>query len=959
MTFKAGSLWLALFLASAALLPAAARADKAAAGVVLRTEWAQDHSDIAPDPAALFGRLPNGMGYIIYKNATPQGTASVHLRIGAGSLMEDENQRGLAHFLEHMAFNGSKNIAMDELIPLMQRHGLKLGPDAGAFTTYNKTEYTFDLPTTDDETVDTALMILREIAGNLLIAPDAVERERAVVLGEERLRDSPMVHARRTMFAAEFPDQKLGTRIMTIGLPDVIRSAPPQRIADFYHAFYRPELATLVVVGDIDPAAIAGKIKARFSDWKPIGSAKPVDFGRRKPTGLDAAAYSEKTLPDEIIVTWVKPYEPGPDTRASNTRDVMDGMILGAFNQRLNRLAQEPASSFVGAQLSRLKLYRSADTLMLAFVPKPGKDKQAYAQVLSALRQLLQYGLNADELDTVLSNWSARFRNAVKGEKTRNNEAITRGLISCLDDNAVFTSPEQDLAFFEAVKPQLTLEALNTRLKVLIAGDGPVLFHQGEDVTGLGQNELKAGLAQAMSQPVAPYDPVATKPWPYTDFGPARAPVSHVENKTFGFTQYVYANGLKLNIKSTKFKDDQILVQVRFGGGLESLPPNTEAPVSATEIFARMGGLVNGGLGKLTYEELKKTLAGRTVSLNYDLAEQAAHLSGAVTKADFALEMQFLMAFTTDAAWRPEFYTRLKSALPTLYASISSNPAGVAGSQWPSITHDQDRRFLFPTLEQANAVPFEAIRDVISGSLKNAPVEITLVGDIDDQTALAAVNATFATLPKLPSSPRIARGGDSVHFPAVPKTVALTHKGRADQALSLIAWPVPDYLSDTRQSNGLTLLREILSKRMFDQIREKLGQAYDPNAAVAQSMVFKGYGAFEARASVPAGQDAAFVTALDAIITDLQTNPVSADELERARKPILEHFDNSQKENHHWLAVVAHGLDEPARLAAEQNFKAGIAAVTPADILALAKRYLGKDRALHVMVEPEAPAGTN
>lgn len=954
MTSKSRTLWLALLLASTALAPACA--DKA---TILRVEWAQDHSDIPPDPAAHFGRLPNGMAYIIYKNATPQGTASIHLRIGAGSLMEDENQRGLAHFLEHMAFNGSKNIPMDELIPLMQRHGLKLGPDAGAFTTYNKTEYTFDLPKTDDETVDTALMIFREMAGNLLIAPDAVERERAVVLGEERLRDSPMLHATRTIFATEFPDQKLGTRFLAIGLPDVIKSAPPQRIANFYHAFYRPELATLVVVGDIDPAAMEAKIKARFSDWKAVGPAKPVDFGTRKTKGLEAATYAEKTLPDQISLTWIKPYEAGPDTRASDTRDMMDDTILGAFNRRLNRLAQEPASNFVSAGLNQRKLYRSADVLVLTLLPKPGKDKEAYAQVLSALKQLTQHGLNADEVDTALANWSARFQNTVKGEKTRNNEAIMHGLIGSLDDNSVFTSPDDDLAFFESIKPKLTLEALNARLTTLVSGDGPVLFHQGEDTTSLDQNALKDGLTQAMSQSVTPYAAVATKPWPYTDFGPAKTPISQAENKIFGFTQHVYANGLKLNIKPTSFKDDQILIQVRFGGGLERLPPNTEAPVTVAVNFAQTGGLVNGGLGKLTVDELRKTLAGKTVSANYDLSEHAAHLSGVTTKADFALEMQYLMAFTTDAGWRPDMYTRLKAYLPTFYSSISSSPAGLAGTQLPAIVHDQDRRFVFPTLDQATAVPFEAVRDVISGSLKDAPIEITLVGDIDEKTALDAVNATFATLPRLPKSPHIAKGGDAVHFPAAAKTVVLTHKGRADQSLSLIAWPVPDYLSDTHTSDGLILLREILSKRMFDQIREKLGQAYDPSAGVSQSTVFKGYGVFQARASVPAGQDEAFEAALDAIITDLKTKPVSADELERARKPILEHFDNSQKENSHWLHIVAHGMDEPARLEAEQNFKAGIAAITPADIMAVANRYLVKDRAVHLKVEPEVSAKTN
>jgi zinc protease len=198
-----------------------------------------------------------------------------------------------------------------------------------------------------------------------------------------------------------------------------------------------------------------------------------------------------------------------------------------------------------------------------------------------------------------------------------------------------------------------------------------------------------------------------------------------------------------------------------------------------------------------------------------------------------------------------------------------------------------------------------------------------------------------------------------VHFPLASKTVTIPHKGRADQSLSLNVWPVPDYLRDLHTSDALILLKEILNKRMFDQIREKLGQAYDPAASVWQSTVFRGFGVFEARASVPASQDGAFQSALDAIIADLQANPVSADELERARKPVLEQFDVSQKDNMHWLYVVAHGMDEPARLAAEQNFKTGVLAITPADIQVLAKRFLVKDRALYIKVEPETAPKTN
>jgi zinc protease len=235
-------------------------------------EWPQAHSDVRADPNVRFGSLPNGMRYAIKRQAIPPGQAALRLRFDAGSLMETDAQQGLAHFLEHMAFNGSQNVPEGEMVKILERHGLAFGADTNAQTEFDQTVYKLDLPKTDDDTVDTSLKLLREAASNLTLAQAAVDRERGVVLSEERASDSPSFRVFKDRLGFELPGQRMPTRL-PIGQVEVVQKAQASLIADFYHHYYRPERAVLVAVGDFDPAAMEAKIRSQFGDWKAVGPA--------------------------------------------------------------------------------------------------------------------------------------------------------------------------------------------------------------------------------------------------------------------------------------------------------------------------------------------------------------------------------------------------------------------------------------------------------------------------------------------------------------------------------------------------------------------------------------------------------------------------------------------------------------------------------------------------------------
>jgi len=376
---------------TAALAQAPSRA--AAAG------WPQETSDLKPDPLIRFGRLPNGMRYALMHNETPKSQASFRLRFDAGSLMEKDDQQGLAHFLEHMAFNGSTHVPTGEMVKRLERIGLAFGADTNASTDSSETIYKFDLPRADDESIDTGLLLMRDISGELTIPQSSINTEKGVVLSEERVRDDPNYRAYRSQLSFFFPNQLLSKRL-PIGQVPVIQNATHELIADLYDKYYRPDRATFIAVGDFDLDAMEAKIKARFSDWRnphPVG-AEP-QLGTPAKRGLEAKVYNEQGLRTSVQAVWIKPPDRSPDTRAKRRRDTIERLGLAVLDRRLGRIARSDAPPFLAAGAYAGDEEHSAKMTGLN-VNANGTDWQkALDAAVKEQKRIVQYGVLQGELD--------------------------------------------------------------------------------------------------------------------------------------------------------------------------------------------------------------------------------------------------------------------------------------------------------------------------------------------------------------------------------------------------------------------------------------------------------------------------------------------------------------------------------------------------------------------------------
>lgn len=915
--------------------------------------FAQERSTLTADPDELYGRLPNGMTYVIQKNATPAGTASVLMRVRAGSMMETDAQKGLAHFVEHMAFEGTTHIGHGELKPMLERNGFAFGADANAFTTASTTTYMLNAPKSDDKTLDQALFILREVAGNMTIDPAAVDGERGVILAEERLRDNP-VQRRDTAFGKFlYPGLRMADYSNPIGSTDIIKNAPAAELQRFYHTWYRPELTTLVIVGDFDPKAMEKQIQATFGDWKAATPAPDEpDWGTYAAKGPRVFSHTDTGLNREVDATWIRPPETRPDSLQRATDSLQDGMLQLLLNRRYQMMQQSGDALFVGAGVAFYENYKTSRNVVLTITPKPGKTKEAFAQGWGVFHTFVDQGVTADEVALIQSVIPAYRDNLAKSYATRGNAGIANMILQAIDSDGVDLSLGDMLKMMDQMTPGLTREALNARLKMAFSGDGPVFTDYGADsLADFPADAVLADYAQLNGAKTTAYGPQTQKAWPYGDFGKPVAPVTHTVDPDFGFGHYVFPNGVVLNVKSDTFEANQVLVQVDFAGGTGRFDIHTPRPIALA-----FGNLFTaGGLGKLDINDIQRSLAGKVVAANYGLSTARTTLGGATTPADLPTQMQILMAFTTDPGLRGAAYGQFQAYVPEYLKTMRANPGGVLGYEVHKVLHPGDWRYDSEMIGKAPSIPWADVAAVFRDSLKDTPVTITIAGDVDEAKAVEAVAATFATLAPRPAvAPHVA-GTEVTHFPPAEHEFVFTHDGRLDQNISLALWPTTDFSSDSRRARGLTILAAVLQNRLYDQLRESEGADYAPQAFSYGDDDLPGYGYLQVSATIKASDDGVFRDTLKKIVADLKAKPPTADEITRVTAPMLQGLENAKKTNGYWFSAIETVGAYPAGRQWILGNADEIKSVDGATLVALAKTWLKDDSEIHVTVKPAPP----
>ncbi|HET9337262.1 MAG TPA: insulinase family protein [Sphingomicrobium sp.] len=931
------------------ILPAAAPAQPAATN-----GWGIATTDVPADPAVRLGTLPNGLKYAVMRNATPKGAASVRLHFDFGSLGESEKERGLAHFIEHMAFNGTTNVAEGEMIKMLERLGLKFGPDTNAMTGFDSTVYMLDLPQTDRERVDTALFLMREVAGEARFTPEAVDRERGVILGERRSRDSFQLRQLIDQLGFQVPATPYPNRL-PIGTEEVLKTASADTIRSLYQRYYRPEKATLVFVGDVDPAEIEAKIKAKFSDWKgvgPAGSELPrgkVDLAR------DAAidTFADPAVVTTANLTLMRAWEDPADTVAERRRKQIDSIANALFEKRLAKLVNSPGAVLLGANASTGEWEDASLISSVSVAAKDGAWKEALTTAEQELRRALDHGFTAAELKRQMAETATAYRTAAEQADTRTSGSLANSIISTIGEDSFVTTPAWRLASFEAAASGITLEEVNAAFRRQWRGSAPLIHvsdKQPIDMAAIG-----TAYAESLKLAVAKPAEEAALAFAYDDFGPAGKVVEDKRVEDLDIRTVRFANNVRLNIKTTDFEKGKVRFTVRMAGGQLALPQDKPGLAAMLSILSTVGAT-----SKHSFEDIKTMMAGKVVTPGAQVTGDAFVAAGSTTAHDLDAQMKLSAAYLTDPGFRPEAAGQWANAVPVLDKQFYSQPQPVAQVKLPAILAGNDWRFGIPDSELLKQRNFEEAKVVLASLTKSAPIEIGIVGDIDEAAAIAAVAESFGALPtRAAAAPDYAEARQA-SFRKERAPIVLNHEGPADQAMVAAFWPTDDD-SDYRREIIAGLVASVLDLMLTESVREQLGASYGVSVTSNMSDTFRDFGSLSVSTVIAPDKADEVEAAIMKAVQQLRDEPIGADLLTRARNPALESITKNLRENGYWIAYVDEAQTRSDRLDRVRQRRAIYESITQKEIQEFARTYLTDEavqRAKIVSDKAAAPTAT-
>ena len=942
----------------AAVAPAAPSAVIAAPAAA--PHWAFETSDIPLDPAFHCGVLPNGMRYIIVPNATPKGQAMVRMQVAAGSLDENDDtssgasERGYAHFVEHMAFQGSTHVASGEMVRLLERLGLDFGADTNAFTGHETTTYVLDLPHADASMLDTALMLMRETASELRFPADAVERERGVVLAEKRDRNTTSQRASvdETEFFAPLARY---THRQPIGTPEALAAATPAALRAFWDREYVPAKTTLIVVGDLDAALVEAAIRSHFADWtpQPEGTQSPPqpDAGPIHPEDQNRTRiWLDPALAGTITIARQGAWQPDPDTLARRREAVLRAVGYGIINRRLERFTRQADMPFRRASFTTRDVFHASSLTSLVILVANSDMRSTLRVAAVEYRRALAQGFTRAEVAEQLANLHEGARNAAAAAaaNTRSDADLMGAALALVRREQVPSTPQDDLARLEALTPQITPEAVLAALRAdVVPLDAPLIRYQGHNQPPGGEQALRAAWDEAMRAPLPAATQTAetTASFAYADFGTPGTVVSDLREPGLGIRQIRFANGVMLNLKHTDLAKDQVLMQMNLDGGELLAPRDNPLAVDMVPVLSA------GGLGKYSADQLQTLLAGHSVGFNLTTTPDSFTSTAQTTPADLALQLRLLGALITDPGWGPEGEVQFRNAIGDMFTQSLSDPNHALQTHLSGILSDGDPRFTRQPMGAYLALDFRALKQAMADRLAHGAIELAIVGDIDEAQAIAAVGQTLGALP-----PREDGFGAYVRerqrsFTTNRSPRVLHHMGPADQAAISLTWPTRD-AGDPVANQQLNILEKVVEIELLESLRQRLGKAYSPRVMSERSRTWTGYGTLTVWTGVDVKDVEAARAAINQAVADLRARKISPDILERARRPLAENYQNELKTNGGWLAVAARAQSRPDAVERQMHARDRALAVTAADVLAAARRYLAPEAAVAVTVLP-------
>lgn len=911
------------------------------------------------DPAVRIGKLPNGMTYYIRHNALPEKQAFFYIAQKVGSVQEEESQRGLAHFLEHMAFNGSKNFPQgSDLIGFCERIGVKFGQNLNAYTSTDETVYNIDNVPVTESNIDSCLLILHDWSSYLTLSADEIDKERGVIHEEWRLRSSAMQRILNRNLERLYPGSRYGKR-MPIGLMSVVDNFTPDTLRAYYHKWYHPSLQGIVIAGDIDVDQMEAKVKALFSDIPNPENEAPyltyevpdtkepiivVDKDKEQTTNILLVAFKSDVMPTEMR-----------GTVAFLLQDYVSELMCNALNARLAEKAQQPDCPFVNASVEygNYLIAKTKDALMLYVIPKPGQDLQALQTALEEVRRAGEFGFNETEILRVDEEYLSELEKTYDNrDKQRTDYFVPQYVRHFLEGNAI---PSIETRYN-------TLKGLSAQLRQ-VKQLTPIISQTFAEASTTDSNLVvlalypeKDGVAVPTEQQVADVLKAAkaTKLEAYVDNVknepliaqlPAHGTVTKEEKADFGYTKWTLSNGTEIYWKQTDFNDSEVLVEAESWGGYTKFDMND----SKTCVNARLADAVRNstGLGNFKDTELTKALAGKQVSLRANIGRSVESLEGNATPKDLRTLFELAYLQFTAPGNDAEGYQNLINMMHTQLENAEKVPEmALQDSIYSTIyeNHPGVRRITSADLKLAD---FETAKKLAAERF-NSPSDFRfyVTGNFNVDSLRLYAEQYLASIPAA-----------KAEKPVDPK-IAMASKSRDNRFVREMETPKGNIIQVWHGKKAFTLknketvnaLGEILSQRLLKSIREDAGLAYSCGSVSNLDYSWRKEWLLQVYCPVkPAKADSALMLIRQGI-EDIAKNGVTEEELGKVKEFELKEYADNQKKNSYWQELITERNDWKIDL--RTGREAAIRSVTAADVQKFCQEILKKGTCLTVTMLP-------
>ncbi len=909
-------------------------------------------TDLPPDPAVVFGKLDSGLQYAIMPNRHPPERVSLRLLIRAGSLHEQDDQRGLAHYLEHMAFQGTENFAAGTLVEYFQKLGMSFGPDANAYTGFDRTVYQIELPDNKTASVGDALLVLRDFADRMKIAETEVEKERDVILSEKRTRDSIGFRTALAEFDFLLPEAVFAKRF-PIGKKEVILNAGRDELMEFYKDWYRPELTDIIVAGDIAPEKVKQLIAGVFSGYE-ARRPKPAipDRGQVAKRGITALLHKEpESVLTRVSIQCVHPLEQQPDTLARRRKLLKRSVALKMLDRRLVTLAQQEGAPFSRGTAGAYDLFDFFSNASINLFTQPGKWDAALTVAEQELRRALVHGFHESELQEARLNMRNAFEENARRAPTRNSRNLAQSLASSLTTGKVFMDPHAELEITAPLLENLTVEKCRNALRKIFPYENRFIFITGDIELENPEEMILSVYHKASAEEVMPAEEKVEPAFAYI----LRKEPGEIAEKKYCEHLDLYRirleNNVRVNVKKTDFRSNQILLAARIGGGqLTETRPGLGKLASAT--------MIRGGLGEHSHDALQRIFAGHNVGWSFSVEPDAFVFRGTTTAADFKLQLKLLRAYLLDPGFRHEALQHARDGFEEKYIAAETTPEGMLKDRVTRFLAGGDPRFGLPPRDKLRELDLEDVRQWLVQPLERDMLELSIVGDIATATgAVAAVAATLGTLPERQKEKPRYEAQRRLSRPDPGERQRFEFQSRIPNGYSVIYWPIPDHW-EVERTRRLNILSRVFTDRMRLRIREEMGKAYSAYAVSHPSDTYSEYGWLYAIVAVAPEKATTVAEAILEIAGDLHSGNISEDEHQRALRPVLASLRETVRDNRYWMnSVLISAQEHPQRLEWGRTMLEDFETISVEELKELARVYLNPHNAVPVLIVPAAVPG--